>query len=187
MNLYFVSLLNEPRERKKNVTNLYFIPEPKSKLTKEYIFSRFPFLSKWDSLIVNLDLFFWNGKSFVHKEEIEVENNNPYFHGYWSNMVGLKLISEKDMKRISTSNFERKMLDNDRCLFLPKFKIGKVKYDLYFLLFSVDYFEEEEEFFLLEDKIRSLSGYYVKTELYKHKNTDLIKIQKRGLYLFFPV
>jgi hypothetical protein len=182
MNLYFLSLVKKDQERKKDLANLYVIYEPKSNLTNEYLLTRFPFLSKWDALIVNNEIRFWNGNKIIPKEEYKPEGSiNPYFHNEWTNMIGLKLISDKDLIRISKAKLERIMLRYEsESLVLSRFKIGKRKYTLFFFLYIQD------DLLLLEKKIRSMSGFYVKTDMWKHLEDDLLRIHKKGLYVYFP-
>jgi hypothetical protein len=117
MNTFFLSLLKEDMERRKNVTCTYHIETNTSRQNK-YLKSRFPFLEVGDIIVIcgNDSLLFWDGKIVVNRNPIV---NHPFFFFYYEYFGW-------EMDQLSSDIVDR----IPRSKSIRNFKIGKTRYEV---------------------------------------------------------
>src|ERR1700733_2141735 len=157
MNTFFLSLLQPEIKREKKRSTIYQVENDvrnknKSFLTddqfQKYIISRFPFISRGDTLIYRCMILFF-GYSLIGMEVPQVDY--PFF--YEDINKPLSFFSKGTLERISNCKTERRktefkvgnVLFSQRFLVTTNFKIHKTKFDLFF------FGREEDEFLELEE------------------------------------
>jgi hypothetical protein len=158
MNLYFLSLLIPTRKRTKNLALKYevqkeyeglnifepYINQPK---VNAYLKMRFPFLKVGDMIglveyknVIRL----WNGNNLeIHSDLIQDYVSHPFSYGNLVNFE-VKRLSPSIIDQISKTE-KRKYIGNHKInhLLISRFKIGKQKYEIVYLLHDSDMTKED--------------------------------------------
>ena len=190
MNTFFLSLLQPEIKREKKRSTIYQVENDvrnknKSFLTddqfQKYIISRFPFISRGDTLIYRCMILFF-GYSLIGMEVPQVDY--PFF--YEDINKPLSFFSKGTLERISNCKTERRktefkvgnVLFSQRFLVTTNFKIHKTKFDLFF------FGREEDEFLELEECLQE-KRYFISHNKRIDPNFNPKVVWKKVVNVFF--
>jgi hypothetical protein len=191
MNLYFLSLLKEDRERRKNITCQYYlgsgfkfggwIPKENIDETNSYLTTRFPFLKKGDLIIDGQNTVWdWDGNTIIHAD-VTPENDHPYFY----DNLNWERENSTFFVNFPKTTFEKRISQNVPLLYTSRFKIGKVRYELILFLDNRLFRSHQEQFSLLESMIkRNFKLFIFKTNPdFGYVTEDYMSRYKKRLFL----
>jgi hypothetical protein len=193
MNLYFLSLLQPDRERRKNIACVYIINVAlwkyfwklgnQGKHQEEaslYLITRFPFLQKGDLISGDVcSMAFW---SLDQLTDFEPEMIHPFFYFYYDSDWEQQVFSKDIINFISTNKPQkRKKLQGQRIdhILMRGFKMGKTKYELIIV-------SEEDATTSLEEKIVVDHDFVIRTNWdLGNEINDYMSRYKKRLFLYY--